>query len=338
VEDEAMSLSAPPHELGIPERNDGISDEARSGMIFVPGGTFRMGSDHHYPEEAPAHRVSVDSFWIDGAPVTNAEFRRFVEATNYVTFAELAPKASDYPGALPHMLKAGSLVFNPPAGEIDIRNWRQWWEFRFGANWRRPYGRGSWIKGLDEHPVVHVAYCDAEAYAQWAGKELPTEAEWEYAARGGIDGAEFAWGDELTPGGQYMANTWQGIFPRENLKLDGYERTSPIKAFPPNGYGIHDMIGNVWEWTSDWYAPKHSADAQKACCIPKNPRGPRQDQSLDPCQPEILIPRKVLKGGSHLCAPNYCRRYRPAARHAEPIDTSTSHVGFRCIVRTRPEN
>lgn len=333
-----MSLSAPPHELGIPERNDGTADQAHSGMVFVPGGTFRMGSDHHYPEEAPAHRVSVDSFWIDEAPVTNAEFRRFVDATNYVTFAELAPKASDYPGALPHMLKAGSLVFNPPAGEIDIRNWRQWWEFRFGANWRRPYGRGSGIKGLDEHPVVHVAYCDAEAYAQWVGKELPTEAEWEFAARGGIDGAEFAWGDELTPGGQHMANTWQGIFPRENLKLDGYERTSPIKAFPSNGYGIHDMIGNVWEWTSDWYAPKHSADAQKACCIPKNPRGPRQDQSLDPCQPEIRIPRKVLKGGSHLCAPNYCRRYRPAARHAEPIDTSTSHVGFRCIVRTRAEN
>ena len=333
-----MSRSAPPHELGIPERSDGIADRLRSGMVFVPGGTFRMGSDHHYPEEAPSHRVSVDSFWIDEAPVTNAEFRRFVDATNYVTFAELAPKASDYPGALPHMLKAGSLVFNPPTGEIDLRNWRQWWEFRFGANWRRPYGRGNWTKGLDEHPVVHIAYCDAEAYAHWAGKELPTEAEWEFAARGGIDGAEFAWGDELTPGGQYMANTWQGIFPRENLKLDGYERTSPIKAFPPNGYGIHDMIGNVWEWTSDWYAPKHPADAQKACCIPKNPRGPRQDQSLDPCQPEIRIPRKVLKGGSHLCAPNYCRRYRPAARHAEPIDTSTSHVGFRCIVRTRAEN
>lgn len=228
-----------------------------------------MGSDHHYPEEAPAHRVNVDLFWIDEAPITNAEFRRFVDATNYVTFAELTPNASDYPGALPHMLRAGSLVFKPPAGEIDLRNWGQWWEFCFGANWRLPYGRGSSIKGLDEHPVVHVAYCDAEAYAHWAGKELPTEAEWEFAARGGIEGAEFAWGDELTPGGKYMANTWQGIFPRENLKLDGYERTSPIKAFPPNGYGIHDMIGNVWEWTSDWYAPKHPADAQKACCIPR---------------------------------------------------------------------
>lgn len=333
-----MSQSLPSHDLGISQRHDGNADRLHSGMVFVPGGTFRMGSDHHYPEEAPAHRVCVDSFWIDEAPITNAEFRRFVDATNYVTFAELTPNASDYPGALPHMLRAGSLVFKPPAGEIDLRNWGQWWEFRFGANWRLPYGPGSSIKGLDEHPVVHVAYCDAEAYAHWAGKELPTEAEWEFAARGGIEGAEFAWGDELTPGGKYMANTWQGIFPRENLKLDGYERTSPIKAFPPNGYGIHDMIGNVWEWTSDWYAPKHPADAQKACCIPKNPRGPGRDQSLDPCQPQIRIPRKVLKGGSHLCAPNYCRRYRPAARHAEPIDTSTSHVGFRCIVRASAES
>jgi formylglycine-generating enzyme required for sulfatase activity len=337
-ERKAMSRSLPSHDLGISQRHDGSADRLHSGMVFVPGGTFRMGSDHHYPEEAPAHRVSVDSFWIDETPITNAEFRRFVDATNYVTFAELTPNASDYPGALPNMLRAGSLVFKPPAGEIDLRNWGQWWEFRFGANWRLPHGRGSSIKGLDEHPVVHVAYYDAEAYAHWAGKELPTEAEWEFAARGGIEGAEFAWGDELTPGGKYMANTWQGIFPRENLKLDGYERTSPTKAFPPNGYGIHDMIGNVWEWTSDWYAPKHPADAQKACCIPKNPRGPGRDQSLDPCQPQIRIPRKVLKGGSHLCAPNYCRRYRPAARHAEPIDTSTSHVGFRCIVRTSAES
>jgi formylglycine-generating enzyme required for sulfatase activity len=180
---------------------------------------------------------------------------------------------------------------------------------------------------------VHVAFTDAEAYAKWAGKELPTEAEWEFAARGGLDGAEFAWGDELIPGGKYMANTWQGNFPHENLKLDGYERTSPVKTYKPNGYGIYDMIGNVWEWTTDWYATKHTADAPKACCIPENPRGGAEDQSYDPCQPKIKIPRKVIKGGSHLCAPNYCRRYRPAARHAEAIDTSTSHVGFRCIRR-----
>jgi sulfatase modifying factor 1 len=302
-------------------------------MTWLPGGMFAMGSDRHYPEEAPVHRVRVGGFWIDPTPVTNRQFREFVEATGYVTFAEIAPDAKDYPGALPHMLNAGSLVFRPPAGQVDLRDWSQWWEFRFGANWRRPYGRGSWIKGLEDHPVVHVAYRDAEAYAEWTGKELPTEAEWEYAARGGLDGAEFAWGNELTPGERQMANTWQGNFPHENLKLDGWERTSPVTAFPPNGYGLYDMIGNVWEWTTDWFVPKHTADAAKACCVPQNPRGPREDESHDPRQPRVRIPRKVLKGGSHLCAPNYCRRYRPAARHPEPIDTSTSHVGFRCVKR-----
>lgn len=309
----------------------------RPGMVFVPGGTFRMGSDRHYSEESPSHRVTVDGFWIDETPVTNAQFKKFVSETRYTTFAEIPPKAEDYPGALPHMLKAGSLVFTPPRHAVDLRDWSQWWDFRFGANWRHPYGRGSWTKGLDEHPVVHVAYADAEAYAMWAGKELPTEAEWEYAARGGLEDAEFAWGDEFTPQGRHMANTWQGTFPLENLKEDGYERTSPVRAFPANGFGLYDMIGNVWEWTSDWYSTKHAADAPKACCVPVNPRGPAREQSFDPCQPNIRIPRKVLKGGSHLCAPNYCRRYRPAARHAEPIDTSTSHVGFRCVVRKRPD-
>ena len=216
---------------------------------------------------------------------------------------------------------------------MDLRDWSQWWNFKFGANWRRPYGPRSLVSGLDDHPVVHVAYCDAEAYAKWARKDLPTEAEWEFAARGGFDGAEFAWGDEFTPGGFQMANTWQGAFPGENLALDGYERTSPVTAFPPNGYGLHDMIGNVWEWTTDWYSAKHVGDALKACCIPENPRGGPEADSYDPAQPNIKIPRKVIKGGSHLCAPNYCRRYRPAARHAQPVDTSTSHVGFRCVIR-----
>jgi formylglycine-generating enzyme len=307
--------------------------EPRQGMVWIPGGTFRMGSDTHYPEEAPVHRVTVDGFWMDRTPVTNRQFRKFVNATGHVTFAEIPPDAKDYPGALPHMLKPGSLVFSPPKPPVDLRNWSQWGAFKFGANWRRPYGPRSSISGLDDHPVVHVAYRDAEAYARWAGKELPTEAEWEFTARGGLDGAEFAWADAFAPGDRQMANTWQGAFPHENLALDGYERTSPVTAFPANGYGLHDMIGNVWEWTTDWYSPKHEGEAAKACCIPANPRGGLQEASYDPRLPNIRIPRKVLKGGSHLCAPNYCRRYRPAARHPEPIDTSTSHVGFRCVSR-----
>jgi formylglycine-generating enzyme len=312
-----------------------IETQDRADMAFIPGGTFRMGSDNHYPEEAPAHRVTVGDFWIDRTPVTNREFRKFVNATGHVTLAEVTPEPKDYPGALPHMLKPASLVFTPPRHPVDMRDWTQWWTFKFGANWRRPYGPRSSIKGRDDHPVVHVAYRDAEAYAKWVGKDLPTEAEFEFAARGGLDGAEFAWGDELTPGNRQMANTWQGVFPFENLALDGYQHTSPVSAFPPNGYGVYDMIGNVWEWTTDWYSSKHEVDAAKACCIPQDPRGGPKEASYDSCLPNIRIPRKVLKGGSHLCAPNYCRRYRPAARHAEPIDTSTNHAGFRCVVREK---
>jgi sulfatase modifying factor 1 len=282
-------------ELKTNARAADASAEARRDMVWVPGGTFRMGSDSHYPEEAPVHRVTVDGFWIDRAPVTNREFRKFVNATGYVTFAEIPPDPKDYPGALPHMLKPGSLVFTPPKPPVDLRNWSQWWTFKFGANWRRPYGPRSSISGLGDHPVVHVAYKDAEAYAKWAGKELPTEAEWEFAARGGVDGAEFAWGDEFSPGNRQMANTWQGAFPRENLALDGYERTSPVMAFPPNGYGVCDMIGNVWEWTTDWYSPKHETEVPKACCIPANPRGGPEAASYDSCQPYIKIPRKVLR-------------------------------------------
>jgi len=325
-----------PQALAEPEATR-LKSRETSCMIFIPGGTFHMGSDNHYPEEAPAHRVSVSSFWIDRTPVTNREFHKFVNATGHVTLAELPPDPKDYPNALPHMLKPGSLVFTPPDHPVDLRIWTQWWTFKFGAYWRRPFGPRSSISGLNEHPVVHVAYRDAEAYAKWAGKELPTEAEFELAARGGLDGAEFAWGDELTPAGRHMANTWQGAFPSENLAQDGYQHTSPVTAFPPNGHGIYDMIGNVWEWTSDWYSDKHVAVAAKSCCIPENPRGGPEAASYDPRLPNIVIPRKVLKGGSHLCAPNYCRRYRPAARHAEPVDTSTNHVGFRCVAREKSE-
>lgn len=325
-----MSLTGYMEQRPDPQAREAFS---RGDMVLIQGGTFRMGSDRHYAEEAPVHRVTVASFWIDRTPVTNGQFRKFVNATHYVTFAEIAPDPRDYPGALPHMLKAGSLVFTPPNRPVDLRDWGQWWKFKFGANWRRPSGPRSSIGGLDDHPVVHIAYRDAEAYARWAGKELPTEAEWEYAARGGLDGAEYAWGGELTPGGRHMANIWQGAFPHENLAIDGHKRTSPVLAFPPNGHGVFDMIGNVWEWTTDWFSTRHVADAAKACCTPENPRGGSEAGSYDPCNPSLRIPRKVIKGGSHLCAPNYCRRYRPAARHAQPVDTSTSHLGFRCVIR-----
>ena len=315
---------SPSSELGKPPGQD---------MVWIPGGTFKMGSDQHYVEERPVHHVTVDGFWVDRYPVTNEQFARFVAETGHVTFAEIAPKAEDYPGALPEMLHPGSLVFVQPPGPVDLRNIGNWWRFVLGADWRHPYGPDSSLQGLDKHPVVHIAYADALAYAKWAGKLLPTEAEWEFAARGGLDGAPYAWGDEFTPGGKFMANTWQGRFPWENLGEDGFERTSPVGSFPPNGYGLYDMIGNTWEWTSDWYTPRHPDEQTKACCVPLNPRGGRKEDSYDPVTPQFKIPRKVLKGGSHLCGPTYCRRYRPAARFPEPVDTSTSHVGFRCIVR-----
>jgi formylglycine-generating enzyme len=299
------------------------------GMVLIPGGTFAMGSDDAYPEEKPVHKVAVDSFWIDPTTVTNAQFARFVAETGHVTFAEIAPRAEDYPGALPHMLYAGSLVFKKTRGKVDTSDWSQWWEFRKDADWRHPYGPASSIEGLDDHPVVHVAYADALAYATWAGKDLPTEAEFEFAARGGLEGRTYAWGDVFRPGGKHMANSWQGRFPFENTLEDGWETTAPVGSYPANGYGLFDMIGNVWEWTQDWYAAGHIADAAKACCVPKNPRGPAAG-TIDSSAP---IPQKVLKGGSFLCAPSYCQRYRPAARHAESIDTSTCHVGFRCVVR-----
>jgi len=304
---------------------------AVAGMSRIPGGAFTMGSNDHYPEEAPAHRVRVDPFWIDRYTVTNREFARFVEATGYVTLAERPANPADYPGAKPELLAPSSVMFRKAKERIDLTDHYNWWIYVAGADWRHPRGPGSTIKGLWKHPVVHVAFEDAEAYAAWAGKALPTEAEWEFAARGGLEGAEFTWGDEFTPGNRHMANTWQGEFPWQNLLQDGYEGTAPVGAFPPNGYGLYDMAGNVWEWTTDWYQD-HGRIA-KSCCTLENPRGGDPDASRDPRLPDVRIPRKVMKGGSHLCAPNYCRRYRPAARMPQGIDTSTCHLGFRCIVR-----
>ena len=301
---------------------------AVDGMVWVPGGTFLMGSDRHYPEEAPAHPATVGGFWIDSRPVTNAEFTRFVRKTGHVTMAETAPDPADYPGARPDLLVPFSAVFIAPRHRVSLADPSNWWTPVTGADWRHPQGPGSSIRSRPDHPVVHVAWADVAAYASWAGKEIPTEAEWELAARGGLDGAEFAWGDELTPGGQWMANTWQGEFPVSDTGEDGYQGTSPVGAYPANGYGLSDMIGNVWEWTADWYRG-HAATAH-ACCTPAPDRG--QAASIDRNDP-ARIPRKVMKGGSHLCAPNYCRRYRPAARMAQAVDTSTSHLGFRCVIR-----
>ena len=286
-------------------------------MAWVPGGTFRMGSDDHYPEEAPAHDATVAGFWMDRHAVTNTRFARFVRATNYVTLAERKPDPTLYPGAPRERLVPGSSVFVAPRQRVDLRDPYQWWQWVPGATWKHPQGPGTSTKRIPDHPVVHIAYEDAIAYAEWAGKALPTEAEWERAARGGLEGAAYAWGDDFTPGGRHMANTWQGEFPVANLETDGYSGTAPVGAFPPNGYDLYEMTGNVWEWTADLYRD-HAEPAAACCSASQSPDG---------------IPRRVMKGGSHLCAANYCQRYRPAARMAQPIDTSTSHLGIRCIVR-----
>jgi sulfatase modifying factor 1 len=302
-------------------------------MVRVRGGDFRMGSDSHYPEEKPARPVTVDGFWIDRHTTTNAQFAAFVAATGYVTVAERPLRAEDYPGASQELLVPGALVFHMTSGPVDKSDVSNWWSYVPGARWRHPEGPGSDLANRAQHPVVHVAFEDAAAYAAWVGKDLPTEAEWDFAARGGLDGAEFVWGDSLTPDGQHMANTWQGPFPWRNFETDGFTGTSPVCSYPPNGYGLYDMAGNVWQWTTDWFSATNPAAAASPCCAPLNPRGAAEEASYDPAQRHIRIPRKVVKGGSFLCAPSYCRRYRPAARHAQMIDTGMSHIGFRCVRR-----
>lgn len=300
-------------------------------MQYIAGGEAFLGSERFYPEEAPLRKVRLDPFWIDITPVTNAQFAAFVAATGYVTFAEHAPDPALYPGMSPDMAQPGSLVFVPSTGPVRL-DLVQWWEFRFGACWHKPLGDGSSLDQLGDHPVVHIAYADAKAYAAWAGKSLPSEAEWEYAARGGLVGKEFAWGDELAPDGEILANYWQGPFPQVEAATGTCKRTSAVGSYPANGYGLYDMIGNTWEWTDDWFSMfKRPRKRLRGCCL-VNPRGGSQDGSREPGSPQAF-PRKVLKGGSHLCAQEYCQRYRPAARYPQPIDTTTSHVGFRCVVR-----
>ncbi len=292
---------------------------APAGMVRIPGGSFAMGSDRHYPEEGPVRRVAVDGFWMDRAPVTNRAFAAFVAATRYRTVAERAPDPRDYPGADPAMLRAGSIVFSPQRFAAT-RQPGAWWAFVPGACWRRPDGTADLDADRLDHPVVQVAAADAEAYAAWAGKALPSEAQWEFAARGGLERADYAWGDVFEPGGTRLANTWPGPFPARGAPGPDRYGTSRVGAFPPNPYGLVDMIGNVWEWTADWWRPRHPGEeAGATCCAPRDPRVTDPSLSYDPAEPAVRIPRRVLKGGSHLCAPNYCRRYRPAARHPEMI-------------------
>lgn len=294
-------------------------------LIEVPGGSFRMGSTSFYPEEAPVHTVTVGAFAIERHPVTNAQFAAFIEQTGYVTVAERALDPALYPGVAPADLQPGSLVFRPTAGAVDLRDWRQWWDWAPGACWRRPFGPGSDVQDRLDHPVVQVAYPDAAAYAHWAGRRLPTEAEWEYAARAGTT-TTYPWGDEAAPGGRLMANTWQGRFPFRNDGALGWRGTSPVGTFDANGYGLADMIGNVWEWTTTEFSAHHRpAPAGAGCCTPTGRSNPVPNGEPDPAISQ------ALKGGSHLCAPEYCHRYRPSARSPQSQDSSTTHIGFRCV-------
>jgi formylglycine-generating enzyme len=316
---------------------DQAGRKAPPGMVWIPGGTFLMGTDDvsSFPNERPAHRVHVEGFWIDDHDVTNAEFARFVEATGYVTTAERKPDWEELKKELPpgtpkpddSMLVAGSLVFTPTARPVPLNDLSAWWRWVPGANWRHPEGPGSSIQGRENYPVVQVSWYDALAYAQWAGKRLPTEAEWEFAARGGLKSKRYVWGDEFKPGGKHMANTWQGLFPVRDTGEDGFVGTSPVGSYPANGYGLYDMAGNVWQWCSDWYrVDTHIEAASKNVC--RDSGGPAE--SYDPGDP--YSPKRVVKGGSFLCNPDYCESYRPSARRGTPSDTGSSHTGFRCVI------
>ena len=311
------------------------------GMVWIPGGEFSMGSTGKATGKSccsvcskatvadclPVHRISVDGFWMDATDVTNDEFEKFIKATGYVTIAERVPTKEEFPNAPAENLVAGSVVFTPTKEPVPLDNHLRWWNYVKGADWRHPSGPDSNIKGHGNDPVVQVAYDDAVAYAKWAGKRLPTEAEWEFAQRGGLSGKLFAWGDEFNPGGKYMANTYQGVFPVKDSGEDGFAGISPVKSFPPNGYGLYDMAGNVWQWCSDWYrSDTYAADARHG--VVRNPKGP--DSSYDPLEPEV--PKRVQRGGSFLCTDQYCTRYMAGTRGKGAVDTGTSHAGFRCVI------
>jgi sulfatase modifying factor 1 len=316
---------------------DQVCRKAQPGMAWIPGGTFLMGTNDKdsFPNERPAHLVQVQGFWMDEHDVTNAEFSRFVESTGYVTTAERKINWDDLKKELPpgtskpdeSALAPGALVFTPTAGPVPLDDLSAWWRWVQGANWRHPEGPESSIQGRENHPVVQVSWYDAVAYAQWASKRLPTEAEWEFAARGGLESKRYVWGDEFKPGGKYMANTWQGVFPVRDSGEDGFVGTSPVGSFPANGYGLYDMAGNVWQWCSDWYrVDSHIEAAGKNVC--RDPGGPVE--SYDPGDP--YSHKRVVKGGSFLCNPSYCESYRPSARRGTPPDTGSSHTGFRCVI------
>jgi sulfatase modifying factor 1 len=323
--------------LGFPSVVIADEDASHPGMAWIPGGEFTMGTDDpaSMPNEWPAHRVRVQGFWMDINTVTNAQFAKFVKATGYVTTAERKPDWDEMSKELPpgtskpddKVLVPGSLVFVPTKNPVPLDDMSQWWIWTPGANWRHPEGPGSTVKGRENHPVVQVSWDDAAAYAKWAGKRLPSEAEWERAARGGIEGKRYVWGDDFRPGGKYMANTWQGVFPVKDTGDDGYMGPAPVGSFPANGYGLYDMAGNVWNWCSDWFDETlYQACKAGVCCA--NPEGPMK--SNDPYDP--YTPKRVIKGGSFLCNPDYCESYRPSARRGMPPDTGTSHVGFRCAL------
>lgn len=335
-----ISRRQPPEPFHAP-RSTPSQDHQEPGMVWIPGGEFDMGTDDPtdmicggpdpMPDARPIHRVFVDAFWIDATEVTNEQFARFVSATGYVTVAERTPRQEDFPDAPPENLVPGSVVFKPTPEPVPLNNHLQWWDYVKGANWKHPLGPASDLTGREKYPVVHVAFEDAEAYAKWAGKRLPTEAEWEFAARGGLQKQPYAWGKELKPEGKWMANTYQGHFPVEDTGSDGFAGLAPVAQFPPSGYGLYDMAGNVWEWCSDWYRPDYYDTLAASGSVARNPRGP--SDSYDPAEPGA--PKRVQRGGSFLCTDQYCSRYLVGSRGKGELSTGSNHLGFRCVKPAR---